>query len=204
MGSFDGAETCELVGLFLLSQLSHLGMDVELYRVDGLATCAKIPKQGGSVKKQMCKIFKHHNLRITIEANKKAVDFLDLKLDLRTGIFKPYKKSNNKIAYIHKQSNHPPSIIKNPPKGINKRLSTNPNDAQTFKEAIPPEVLKKSRYNTNLQFNSAPTKKSNKNKTTKRKITFNTNVATNVAKIFLSLIEQNLQQEQSVTAASQT
>ncbi|GFR64589.1 DNA polymerase [Elysia marginata] len=37
MGSFDGAETCELVGLYLLSQLQHLDIKVGLYRDDGLA-----------------------------------------------------------------------------------------------------------------------------------------------------------------------
>ena len=88
----------------------------------------------------MCKIFKNHNLQITIEANKKVVGFLDLTLDLRTGVYNPYKKPNNNMAYIQKQSNHPPSIIKNLPKGINKRLFTNSNDAQTFKEAIPPYI----------------------------------------------------------------
>ena len=35
IGSFDGAETCELVGMFLLS---HLYVNVGLYRDDGLAT----------------------------------------------------------------------------------------------------------------------------------------------------------------------
>ena len=37
MGSFDGAETCELVGNFLLSQLQNLDADIGLYRDDGLA-----------------------------------------------------------------------------------------------------------------------------------------------------------------------
>ena len=50
-------------------------------------------------------------------------DFLDITLDLRTAIYKPYKKPNSNLTYIHKQSNHPPSIIKNLPKSINKRLS---------------------------------------------------------------------------------
>ena len=121
-------------------------------------------------KKEMCKIFKKHNLQITIEANKKLVDFLDITLDLRTGVYKPYKKPTNNIAYIHKQSNHPPSTIKNLPKGINKRLSINSNNAQTFKEAIPPyiEALKKSGYNPNLQFDTEPTKKCNENKKKKK------------------------------------
>ena len=136
----------------------------------------------------MCKIFKHNSLQITIEANKKVVDFLDITLDLRTAIYKPYKKPNSNITYIHKQSNHPPSIIKNLPKSINKRLSTNSKNAQIFNEACPPytEALKKNGYGTNLQFDKTCTDKNNeKNKTRKRKITcfnppFNINVATNV------------------------
>ena len=138
----------------------------------------------------MCKIFKHNNLQITIEANKKVVDFLDITLNLRTAIYKPYKKPNSNLTYIYKQSNHPPSIIKNLPKSINKRLSTNSKNAQIFNEACSPytEALKKNGYNINLQFDKTCTDKNNeKNKTRKRKISwfsppFNINVATNVAK----------------------
>ena len=118
MGSFDGAETCELVGLFLLSQLTNLDVNVGLYRDDGLATCTKSPKQVEAIKKEMCKIFKHNSFQITIEANKNVVDFLEKTLDLRTAIYKPYKKPNSNLSYIHKQSNHPPSIIKDLPKSI--------------------------------------------------------------------------------------
>ena len=52
MRNFDGAETCELAGLFLLSQLTHLGVNVGLYRDDGLATCTKSPKQVDATKKK--------------------------------------------------------------------------------------------------------------------------------------------------------
>ena len=37
IGSYDGAETCELVGSFLLSQLQNLDVNIGLYRDDGLA-----------------------------------------------------------------------------------------------------------------------------------------------------------------------
>ena len=47
MGSFDGAETCKLVGLFLLSQLNHLD--------DGLATCTKSRKNVKAIKKKCAK-----------------------------------------------------------------------------------------------------------------------------------------------------
>ena len=53
MGSFDGAETCELVGLFLLSQLEHLNRDVGLYRDDGLASCNLTSKQVEATKKEI-------------------------------------------------------------------------------------------------------------------------------------------------------
>ena len=40
MGSFDGAEICDLSRTnFLLSQLQHLEINVGLYRDDGLAVC---------------------------------------------------------------------------------------------------------------------------------------------------------------------
>ena len=35
MGSYDGAETSELVGSFLLSQLQNLDINIGLYRDDG-------------------------------------------------------------------------------------------------------------------------------------------------------------------------
>ena len=45
MGSFDGAEVAELVGLFLLSKLSCLNLNIGLYRDDGLAVCKLKPRQ---------------------------------------------------------------------------------------------------------------------------------------------------------------
>ena len=60
---------------------------------------------------------------------------------------------------------------------------------------------KKNGYNTNLQFDKTCTNKSNeKNKTRKRNITwfnppFNINVATNVAKTFLSLIHKHFSKD---------
>ena len=55
MGSFDGAETCELVGLYLLSLLQDLGVDIGLYRDDGLGACRKTPFQMEKIKKQIQK-----------------------------------------------------------------------------------------------------------------------------------------------------
>ena len=123
----------------------------------------------------MCKIVTHNSLQINIEAKKKkVVDFLDITLDLRTAIYKPYNKLNSNLTYFPKQSNHPPSIIKNLRKSINQRLSTNSENAKIFNEACPPytEALKKNEYDTNLQFDRMCTNNNNeKNKTRKWKIT---------------------------------
>ena len=83
MGFYDGAECCEIVGLFLLSELEELGIDVGIYRDDGLAVANLTPQEVDRLKKKICAIFKKHKLKITIEANKVAVDFLDITLDLQ-------------------------------------------------------------------------------------------------------------------------
>ena len=49
-------------------------------------------------------------LKISIEANKKIVNFLDITLDLQRDLFKPFMKPNNTLLYVNKESNHPPSI----------------------------------------------------------------------------------------------
>ena len=53
MGSLDGAETCERVELVLLSQFSHLNIDVALYREHWLASHNLQPKQTDVVKKEI-------------------------------------------------------------------------------------------------------------------------------------------------------
>ena len=138
MGSFDGAEICELVGLFLLSQLQHLNINVGLYRDDGLAATNQTPRNADKIKKEICKIFKENGLSITADANKKVVDFLDVTLNLSTGLYQPYQKPNNKINYIHRDCNHPPPIIKNLSKGIAFRLSNNSANFDIFNKAAKP------------------------------------------------------------------
>ena len=67
MGSLDGAEVCELVGLYLLSCLQHLNINLGVYRDDALGVLAMTPRQCELTKKEICKIFKQHKLSITID-----------------------------------------------------------------------------------------------------------------------------------------
>ena len=88
MGSFDARRDLRAGRTIpTCPKLPMLDVNVGLYRDDGLATCTKTPKQVEAIKKEMCKIFKHNSLQITIEANKKVVDFLDITLDLRAEIY---------------------------------------------------------------------------------------------------------------------
>ena len=82
MGSYDGAETCELVGSFLLSQLQDLNINVGLYRDDGLAITNATPRDTENIKKEICRIFNNNGLRITIDANKQIINFLDVTFNL--------------------------------------------------------------------------------------------------------------------------
>ena len=135
-----------------MSQLTHLDVNVELYRDDGVATCTKTPKQVEAIKREMYK--NRTACKSLLKPPKKVVDFLEITLDLRKAIYKSYKEPNSNLTPIHKQSNHPPSIIKNLPKSINKRLSTNSKNAQIFNEVQPPYTEDLKRTDTTQIYNS--------------------------------------------------
>jgi hypothetical protein len=50
----------------------------------------------------------------------------------------PYTKPNNVPQYVHNKSNHPPTILKNIPESIKKRLSEISSDEESFKKAAAP------------------------------------------------------------------
>ena len=96
MGSFDGAEVCDLVGLYILSKLTLLidNHHIGLYRDDGLAA---IPGSGPKVdrlRKDVFNIFKNIGLKVTIECNSKQTDFLDVYLDLHSETFRAFRKDS--------------------------------------------------------------------------------------------------------------
>ena len=70
----DGAEVCDLVGMFLLSQLGHLKLNIGLYRDDGLAVSNLGPRQTCLAKKKISKIFKDNGFNLTFEEDGKSVN----------------------------------------------------------------------------------------------------------------------------------
>ena len=126
MGAYDGAEVCELVGLFLLHHLSLLlGKEaVGLYRDDGLAIIRNASgPEADKTRKQVEKIFQQHNLKVIADTNLVQTDFLDVVLNFNTGKFSPFRKPNDNPLYINIRSNHPPTITKHLPLMIEKRIS---------------------------------------------------------------------------------
>ena len=111
--------SCEIVGSYILNLLgSILDKDlVGLYRDDGLAIVRNLsgPKIERK-RKAIIKLFKECGLNITIQANLKIVNFLDIEMNLGTGTYRPYRKADNMPVYINRNSNHPPTIIKEIPK----------------------------------------------------------------------------------------
>ena len=201
MGAFDGAECCELIGLFLISKIEakYPQLNFGLYRDDGLGAHRRIPgPQLERIKKDIIKIFKDHGLSITIATGLKSVNFLDVNLDLDKGTYKPYSKPNNVPSYIHKESNHPPTIIKRIPTIISDRLnnlSCNENDFNACKTEYE-DALKKSGYNEPLVYENKTQNKENKKPCRKRKITwFNppyaANMKTDLGRKFLYLLKKH-------------
>ena len=86
---------------------------------------------------ELHKAFEQFGLKITAELNLHVVNFLDVTFDVSTGKYKPYRKPNDDPLYIHKHSNHSPSILRQLPTSINKRISTLSSDKQTFEDAAP-------------------------------------------------------------------
>ena len=202
MGSFDGAEVCELVGLYILSILGNKynQHQMGLYRDDGLAAFYNTNSQESDrIRKDIIQEFGKLNLKITITTNKKIVNFLDITFNLSDGTYKPYKKPNDDIVYINARSNHPPNIIKQLPHNISKRISDVSSNREIFEKAAPAynKALRDSGYTEEIQY-IPPTNltQNNEAKRRKRKIIwfnppYSQSVQTNVARKFLLLIDKH-------------
>ena len=141
---------------------------------------------------------------ITVDPNTTKVNFLDVTLDLRSGKFYPYIKEGNIPLHVHQESNHPPSILRNIPESINKRLSEISSHKESFDSAkgVYQEALDKSGYHHKLSFTLSQA--SRPQNTRRRNILwfnppFSKNVATNVGKCFLSLIVKNFPKSNPLT-----
>ena len=101
MGSYDGAEICELVGLYTLRILSkRYGKEyIDRFWEDGLAVFKDITgSRADIIRKEITNIFKELGLNITIDSNIKITNFLDITLNLNNGKHYSYRKPNDRQA----------------------------------------------------------------------------------------------------------
>ena len=200
VGCFDGAEVCDLVGIYSLNLLKTIirKENVGLYRDDGLGI---IRNSSGPeidrMRKQIIKVFKECGLNIVIKMNLKTVDFLDVRFNLTNNTYEPYRKPNNEPVYININSNHPLNILKELPKSINKRISETSCNERIFNEAksLYEEDLKNSGFSANLiHENTKETNTDNKVKRERKIIWFNPpfllNVKTNIGKMFFKILKK--------------
>ena len=171
MGAFHGAEVCELVGLYLLNGIEGIidQNGAGIYRDDGLIVVPRMPNRKlETLRKKLYNLFKNEGFAITVEMGITKTEFLDTYLDLECGEYHPYKKPNNTILYINKNSNHPNHIKKEIPKMIAKRLSALSSNESIFENSCFPykEALKNSnfdnksiKYHNNLNLSKKKQKK---------------------------------------------
>ena len=105
MGSYNGAEICELAAIYILSRLLTIinKNDCGLYRDDGLLVLHDVNgQQIDRVRKTVVQLFKDIGVFIRIETNLNITNFLDITFSLNNSTFKPYKKPTDSLLYIKK------------------------------------------------------------------------------------------------------
>ena len=98
--------------------------------------------------------------------------------------------------YVNAKSNHPPSMLKEIPKSVSKRISSNSCNEQVFNAAAPfyNDILDKCGYSEKLTFEKE--QYTQERRTRERNIIwynppFSENVKTNIAKQFLHLLDKH-------------
>ena len=137
MGSFNGAEICYLVGLFLLNELNSSNIfnhnEFSLCRDDGVGVIwSKSLKTVENTTKKLIKLFKKCDFKITVESGLVQTNFLNVSFNILNSRYHPYNKPNSPILYVNHNSNHPKQILKQWPLSINQRLINLSNNKDSF------------------------------------------------------------------------
>ena len=197
MGAWDGAESCDIVGLYILDQLKNRikGFENGVYRDDALGVVETTNRNAEKIRQKIVVIMKDMGLKITSKANMKTVEFLDVTFDLENEIFRPFIKPGDRPKYVNAKSNHPPAILKNIPLAVNRRLSSISSSKEVFDQSAPlyQAELSRAGYSHKLEYH--PPEERNKRKRVRKILWFNppynANLRTNVGRKFLNLIDKH-------------
>ena len=119
--TYDGAEVCELIGIFMLSLLSkHINKNhIGLYRDGDLAILKNTSgPEAEKLKNKLQKLFEEKDLDIIVQCNLKITNYLDITLNLTMIHTVLTENPKKKPAIFISIRNHPPSIIKEIPQSI--------------------------------------------------------------------------------------
>ena len=102
MGSYDGAETCELVGLFIFSKLKDtFGNNIGLYRDDGLVLLdTKSGRLSDKARKDLTDAFNQlpgHNL---IKRYVQTIQKTEQRTHIHKPTFQPSTSDNSRTAHL--------------------------------------------------------------------------------------------------------
>ena len=196
MGAWDGAECCDLVGLFLLSKLAHLPINVGAYRDDVLAASSLTPFQLEKVKQQVIEVFQEYNLKVKAIANTRVANFLDITLDLNNKVHRPYMKPGTQLEYVHVNSNHPRHVTKHAVAETSKRLSNLSSNEAIFEAAKGPyeEALRRAGHKEKLSYQPTARPAQKKKRRRRHTIWYNppycSSMTTKLGQIFLSILDE--------------
>ena len=115
---------------------------------------------------------------------------------LPTKKYFPFRKANNTSLYINAFSKHPPTIIKQLLKMINKRISDLSCNKKEFGKvkSVYESVLKDSGYFSSMSCNNSNNTQNARRNRNRKVIWFNPpysqNVKTNIGKIFIKLVRE--------------
>ena len=119
----------------------------------------------------------------------KELDFLNVSLNLQNSTYRPYKKLNDTLLYVHSLSNHPGNVIKEITNSTKERLSKNLSNEELLNTAKSEyeDALKKNGFKVDFKCTSY---QRHKTKNGTRNIIwftppFKKAISTNVAKSFL-------------------
>ena len=163
----------EISYFFINFQKIIIKKHIGLYRDDRLAIFKNDSGyKAEKILKNIQKLFKDNHLSITIQCNLKIFNYLDIKFSLSNATYQLFCKTNNEVTYIHKESNRPPSILRQIPLSIESCLSKHSSNKKIFKESIQiyQEALKKSRYDHQLTYQKSINNRNKETKQRKRKI----------------------------------
>ena len=198
MGSFHGAEVCDLVGLYILDKLKSIFDNCGLYRDDGLGVIdLSKPLVYERIKKSTFKLMSDIGFKITLEIGAQITNFLDVTLNLSNNTHRPYRKPNSLLNFININSDHPYHIKKCLPVMTQKRLSTLSSNEKIFNEIKAPyeTELRNRGFKCKLKYEKLDVDKKRKKPRNRHIMWYNppycSSVNINLGKEFLKLVDKH-------------